>query len=464
MGSEDIPILQQVERAEGERLKILIIGAGLAGLSASLSLTLASHTITLLESTPTISAVGAGIQILPNASRTLYSWGLRSQLLSLATRPSHCEMRNWRGGELARMGFEGYERRAGTEFLDFHRAELLEVLLQRARELGVRVRTGCRVVDVETGVLQPNGRVGAVVVLASGERLSCDIAIGADGINSRTRECMLGRKDPPTPTGDLAYRLLLDPEEMLKDDLLRHFVEEPKVVYWLGDKMHAVGYVVKRGGAFNMVLLVPDDMPREGPSTLEGSVEEMRGMFEDWDPCIPRLLSLCKSVSKWRLSIRQSCPWYHPSGTFTLLGDAVHATLPYLASGAGMALEDAAVLGLCLLRVSASSTMEERLGALRVYERCRKGRTEKVVQRGNLQQEIYHFGDGESQRERDALFKRFQDREEEGVHRGRRVGEGEDGEDPFVWRWEGSGRWLLLYDAQEDVERNWAREERGAKL
>jgi len=107
-----------------------------------------------------------------------------------------------------------------------------------------------------------------------------------------------------------------------------------------------VTYILRGGSLCNMVLLVPDDMPDDGASTLAGNVEEMRAIFTDWDPRISKLLALCESVSKWRLCIVQPLDsWYDPSGTFVLLGDAVHATLPYLASGAGISFEDAAVLG-----------------------------------------------------------------------------------------------------------------------
>jgi len=120
---------------------------------------------------------------------------------------------------------------------------------------------------------------------------------------------------------------------------------------------------------------------------------------------IPKLLSMCESVYKWKLCIRFGMDhWSHPSGSFTMLGDAVHATLPYLASGAGMSLEDAAVLGECLSRLPEKSSASKQQ-ALRVYEQCRKERTRMVVERGNLQQYLYHLHDGPEQEERDRRMK-----------------------------------------------------------
>lgn len=162
-----------------------------------------------------------------------------------------------------------------------------------------------------------------------------------------------------------------------------------------------VTYILRNGELCNMVLLVPDDIPDDGASTLKGNVEEMRALFTEWDPRISKLLALCQNVSKWRLCIvRPVEKWFDPSGTFVLLGDAVHATLPYLASGAGMSFEDAAVLGECLGRMRGKSADEKRF-ALKVYQTCRKERTEMIVERGNVQQVLYHLHDGKEQEERD---------------------------------------------------------------
>jgi len=277
--------------------------------------------------------------------------------------------------------------------------------------------------------------------------------VGADGINSKCREILLGKEDPPILTGDLAYRLLLKTEEMMKDPDLRGFVEDPQVNYWMGPDAHAVNYVLRGGKLFNMVLLVPDDMPA-GASTLAGNVEEMRALYKDWDPRIPKLLNLCESVYKWRLCIRPGLEpsWSHPSGAFTTLGDAVHATLPYLASGAGMSLEDGHVLGLCLSRLTSKDPAEKKK-ALAIYEECRRSRTERVVQRGNLQQHLYHVHDGPEQRERDELLRAFGERENGGVSP--IPVELEDGKDPLPWRWGGVGKWLLTYDCEKDVEAHW---------
>jgi salicylate hydroxylase len=222
-----------------------------------------------------------------------------------------------------------------------------------------------------------------------------------------------------------------------------------------------VNYVLRGGKLFNMVLLVPDDMPA-GANTLSGNVEEMRAVYKDWDPRIPKLLNLCESVFKWRLMIRPGLDptWSHDSAAFTILGDAAHATLPYLASGAGMSLEDAHVLGLCLGRIKNKSTAEKKK-ALDVYEKCRRERTERVVSRGNRQQYLYHVHDGEEQQERDRQLRAFGEFNGKGkISKEQYEAKGlEVEDDPLAWRWGGVGSWLLTYVCEEDVERRWTENE-----
>lgn len=195
-----------------------------------------------------------------------------------------------------------------------------------------------------------------------------------------------------------------------------------------------------------MVLLVPDDMPDDGASTLAGNVVEMRALFTDWDPRISKLLALCESVSKWRLCIVKPLDsWYDPSGTFVLLGDSVHATLPYLASGAGMSFEDAAVLGKVLGRMKGKGA-EEKIFALKVYQQCRKKRTEMIVERGNLQQTLYHLHDGKEQEERDRKI----------IFNGNAASDEEmEAGEALVWRDPVLAPKLLGYDHLEDVSQEY---------
>ncbi|KAL5114754.1 hypothetical protein ACEQ8H_007371 [Pleosporales sp. CAS-2024a] len=449
-------IIQKQKRDASTQLDVVIVGAGLGGLAAAISILLAGHKVHILESATEIGEVGAGIQCLPNSTRVLIALGLEEKLSRHATAPRFCNMIGWKGNTISSMDFYEYEKECGTPFWDFHRANLHMAMLLRAQELGAKLTTKTKVVDVEYDTRDASKTL-AIAVCEDGKRYTADLIVGADGIHSKCRDILLGHEDAPLLTGDLAYRLLLDTADMIKDPDLRGFVQNSQINYWIGPDQHAVNYVLRDGKFFNMVLLVPDDMPM-GAKTLAGNVEEMRALFRDWDPRIQKLLALCKSVSKWRLMIRPSLDptWSHESAAFTMLGDAVHATLPYLASGAGMSLEDGHVLGLCLAKLKGKSSAEKKR-ALDVYERCRRERTERIVAGGNRQQYLYHLHDGAEQEERDRKLRAFaafngqgKVSREQYEKQGLRV---ED--DPLAWRWGGVGSWLLTYVCEEDVERRW---------
>ncbi|KAH6654046.1 FAD-binding domain-containing protein [Truncatella angustata] len=455
MADWEYTVREKIERDPSTRLDVIVVGAGLGGLGAAISVLLAGHNVTVLEAASEIGEVGAGIQVLPNSARVLFGWGLKDSLEQYATMPRKCNFIGWKGNKLSEMDYYAYAQATGAPFWDFHRANLHKCLLDRAVELGATCITKAAVQDLVIA----DDHMSATVILKDSRRMIADLVVGADGINSTLREIFLGREDPPVLTGDLAYRLLLDGDEMRKDPELRPFIEEPQVNYYLGPDAHAVNYVLKGGKQFNMVLLVPDDIP-PGPNTIAGNVEEMQAYFKDWDPKISKLTAMCKEVQKWRLCIRPGLEptWSDPSGAFTLLGDAVHATLPYLASGAGMALEDGGVLGLCLARINDKSPASKR-AALDVYEACRRERTEKVVQRGSYNQWMYHLHDGPEQQDRDEKLRSFEQKDQEWMSQAGFVlpVSQETGEDPFPWRYNGVGRWLLTYDIDKDVDEGWKR-------
>lgn len=438
-------------------LQIIVVGAGLGGLGAAISLLLSGHRVLVLESASQIAEVGAGIQVLPNSSRVLIQWGLEERLVPHATFPTDCQMLGWKGELLTSMSFVEAAAEYEAPFWDFHRADLHRALLERAQELGAAFRINSRVVDIQC---EEHMKDTATIFLHTGEHLVADLVLGADGIFSTCRDILLGRPDPPTPTGDLAYRLLLNTADMVKDPELAPFLEKPhQVRYWLGPGAHAVNYVLRDGKLFNMVLLVPDDMPANA-TTLDGNVEEMRELYRGWDARITKLLNLCQSVQKWKLCFRAGldASWSHKSGTFALLGDSVHATLPYLASGAGMSLEDGATLGFCFSKLKGRSVGDKKK-ALQVYEACRRKRTESIVERGNLQQILYHLDDGEERQARDDRFRTFGNLEQsiqQHQCRNSDLPEGlTEGDDPLAWRRHGVGKWLLRFDCQADVDRRW---------
>jgi salicylate hydroxylase len=163
---------------------------------------------------------------------------MKSMLEPHSTKPQSVNILGWKGNTISSLNFhESAAQYPGTFYWDFHRANLHKCLLERALELGATVTCKARVKDVICCEDEAGGT--ATVVLADGSKMVADLVVGADGINSRLREVMIGKKEPPVKTGDLAYRLLLSTEEMMKDGELRGFVEDPQVNYWLGPDAHA---------------------------------------------------------------------------------------------------------------------------------------------------------------------------------------------------------------------------------
>ncbi len=243
---------------------------------------------------------------------------------SVSVRPADFILRSYRDGcILSKQNMVPYaEERYGAPYLHIHRADYHKILVAEAERLGVGMRLGSTVtkIDFETPSLH----------LKDKPKFHADIILGADGLKSICREALLGHSDPPHLTGDLAYRIIVKAEDMKKHPDLVDLVEKPAINYWMGPDAHAVCYLLKGGGLYNIVLICPDNLP-EMVNTAKADVQEMRDFFEKWDPKLKTLLGLVQETSKWRLqNSEEMSSWRHPSGKFALLGDACHATLPYL--------------------------------------------------------------------------------------------------------------------------------------
>lgn len=375
--------------------------------------------------------VGAGIQIPPNSSRILKRWDLLEKIEAVSTRPSDFILRSYKDGRvLSKQNLVPYaEERYGVPYLHIHRADYHSILVKEAQRVGVHIQLDSTVTKIDFD--RP------AVYLKDRPDFEADILIGADGLKSICREALLGHADPPHLTGDLAYRITIKADDMKQNHLLRHLAEQPAINYWMGPDSHAVGYLLKGGGGlYNIVVTNPDNLP-ETVSMAKANLQEMRDFFKDWDPIFKALLDTVQDCSKWRLeNSREMKTWSHPSGKFALLGDACHATLPYLAQGAAQAVEDGAVLGALFEKIEEKSQLQD---VLVIYEAIRKARTTQVVKGSTAYGQIFHMHDGPRQQERDRQL--LEQAPFEGY--------------PHRWADPVFQPFLYGYDAHEQVETAW---------
>ena len=321
--------------------KTLIVGGGIGGLAAALACAREGAEIDLFERAPALTEVGAGVQLGPNVVKILHGWGLKEALAGVASFPDRLQVRSaLTGAELGvlRLGADMVER-YGSPYVTIHRADLQGLLLQAVQQ---KTRTHLHLDSAVTAFEQHDA--GVSLQTAGGHVAQGDLLVGADGLWSQVRRQLLG-DIAPIATGHLAYRAMV-PQQSLPERL-----RSQQITAWLGPRMHVVQYPVRRGLWMNVVAIV-HGRTQGDPQNWDHSANaaDLQGYMTQ---TCPPLQDLIKAVEHWRLwglNIRppmQSAD-EQAQGRVALLGDAAHPMVPYLAQGAGMAIEDANGLGLAV--------------------------------------------------------------------------------------------------------------------
>ncbi|WP_426407869.1 FAD-dependent monooxygenase [Bradyrhizobium ganzhouense] len=363
---------------------IVIAGAGIGGLTAALALAARGFRIVVLEKAERLEDVGAGLQLSPNASRVLVELGLTERLKLRAVVPEAVSIMSARaGGELLRMPLgEAAANRAGAPYWVIHRADLQSALAGAvADHPDIDLKLGATFEDVA-----PHAR-GLTIVHRSGTIRRSDLAsalIGADGIWSTVRQHLFPEVQPRF-SGLIAWRGTLDATQLPKEYTAR------RVQLWMGSNAHLVAYPIAGGRQLNVVAVLPGTWNRPGWSTPGDPFEVMDAFAAPrWPPTARMMLAAVDSWRKWALfGVPDGCPW--SEGPVALLGDAVHAMLPFAAQGAGMAIEDAAVLAKHL-SLEAAEDASSVAAALKQYGWARQARVRTVQRTARQQGRIYHLG------------------------------------------------------------------------
>lgn len=347
-------------------LNITIIGAGIGGLAAALALRRRGAQVTVLEQAEAVSEAGAGLQITPNGLSVLRALDLHDELAWCSQRAKAVVLRSHgQGREVLRLDLDQYA--ADLRYYFVHRADLIRILANAARDVGVQVRLLQKVQRVEWNP-KP------VVYLANGAQCGGDLVIGADGLHSKARKA-LNQVGQPFFTGQVAWRAIVP----------NHAKLPAEAQVFMGPGQHLVAYPLRDGSLVNLVAVQERRAWAEEGWNIKDDPANLRRAFSKFGGQAHGLLSQVDDVALWGLFRHPVASHWH-MGAVALLGDAAHPTLPFMAQGGNLALEDAWVLADAL--EDSSGGIPEALAA---YQLRRRDRVVKVVRAASRNAWKYHL-------------------------------------------------------------------------
>ena len=341
-----------------QKPRVAIIGGGLGGVMAAILLHDKGYRVQVYEQAHELTRIGAGIQLSPNVMRIMRHIGLEDKMFEIGLQPREKLSRDWKTGEITyAVPLQDMYRLYGARYLIMHRGDMLAIMVS-ALKPGI-LRLGKQLVSLDESASSVR------LLFADGTTTEVDAVIGADGVDSRIREIILG-SEAPTYTGYIAYRSIF-PKRLIGG------LEIPDSSKWWGDDRHLVIYhLTNRRDEVYFVTGVPDPEWRADTlSPVSVDVNEVRAAFAGFHPEVRAVLAACPQATKAPLLERKPFPLWS-RGDIVLLGDACHPMPPHMGQGAGMAIEDAVMLARCLEAAS------DHRKAFDLYARMRIDRTARV--------------------------------------------------------------------------------------
>ncbi|KAK4210229.1 hydroxybenzoate hydroxylase AtnJ [Rhypophila decipiens] len=371
--------------------RVVVVGTGIGGLSTAVALANRGHSVLVLESTPKLLHVGAGVALPPPTRKWFESEGVLQIDDPVCVPWDGIEIRKWDSGDVV---IQTASNPLGKQTA-IHHGDLQLALLARAQQLEhkIEIRLGVRVAGVDLST-SPNA-----VILANGERIQGDLIIAADGVKSTLKSKICPPEaSKPTSTGEAAYRFTLPRELLASDEELLSLVDRPWGIRWDGPDAHVVAYPLRGHKLLNLVLIHPDDGQAAESWTTVSDKKNVIADFQGWNSTLTKLIGLAPSaIPNFRMFLYPPAPvWV--KGSTILLGDACHAMLPYLGQGVAQAVEDATAISAVL---SAVKNKEQLPFALWAYQVSRKERVDQIQAATYKAREKLHLKDGAAQAARD---------------------------------------------------------------
>ncbi|KAJ7780061.1 2-polyprenyl-6-methoxyphenol hydroxylase [Mycena maculata] len=392
-------------------LRIAIVGAGMSGLATALALFQNGFThVEVYEAANNLGFVGAGIQVAPNLARQLQRLGVWEYMIEDAVELKEASIRaGATDEELSNVKLTHVAERYGQPHRVAHRYALANALYQGCKAAAPRIKfhfgTGIVGIDFENHGIQVRARDEE----GEGHWVDADVVLGADGVKSIVRKCMLARHgelDGAQDTGQSAYRIMLRREQLAHDPELLALVDSNSTFRWIGARRHIIAYPISGHTIFNISTAQPDVNFAAEPTatwTTRADKSTLLKTYSDFCPAVARMLELVteSEVCEWKLRVHLPLKTW-VEGNVALLGDACHPTLPHLGQGASQAIEDGAVLAVVLSKLT---TVDDVHTCLLVYERLRKARTEHLVEQAAASGRELHLTDPAAQAARDEAFR-----------------------------------------------------------